>query len=123
MSGIDISLDLLDRLVIDDEGVVLGRVDDLEVESSDAALAVTALLIGPGVWGQRFGHRLGRWIEGWARVVGTHTVRIPIGHVERLEPSVVLRTSASAYPGALRSERWLRRYLISRVPGGRHASE
>jgi sporulation protein YlmC with PRC-barrel domain len=123
VTGIDVSLDLLDRLVIDDDGVVLGRVADVAIDSTDAGLAVVALLVGPQAWGRRFGHRLGRWITGSARTVGAGTTHIPIEDVRHLGATIELASSSSAHAGTLRSERWLRRSFIARIPGGRHASE
>lgn len=123
---LDVARDLLDRLVVDRAGIVIGRVDDVELsQDDDGTLAVVALLIGPQVWGRRVGHRLGRWVEGIARQLraGHDPVRVPVADVEALDPSIVLRNRVDDIDGALLAERWFRDNLIRRIPGGTSASE
>jgi hypothetical protein len=59
-----IGFDLLDRQIVDRDGVPVGKVDD--VEFSDDGRSVTALLTGQRALGARFGGRLGRWITDTA---------------------------------------------------------
>ena len=59
----DAALHLLDRQVVDVEGRLVGKVDDLELtESVDGSLVPTGLLIGLGALLPRFGDRLGSWL-------------------------------------------------------------
>lgn len=99
---IDVGLDLLDRLVLDCDGVPLGRVDDLElVHLDDGSLAVVGLLVGPQAWGRRMGSRFGGAVEQLARRLrnGAGPVRIAIRDVAGMDPSVRL----ARRPGAIRA--------------------
>jgi sporulation protein YlmC with PRC-barrel domain len=56
---IDGALELLDRQLLDVDGRMLGKVDDVELTQTDAGLTVTALLTGPVALLHRLGGRLG----------------------------------------------------------------
>ncbi len=127
--NVDVGLDLLDRLVVDATGTVIGRVDDIVLEEDlddlgSSSLRVTGLLLGPEAWGRALGGRIGRWVTGVAQALHPgHSNLVPIGDVAELEPSVLLHTDAARYDGVLVSEQWLARYIVGRIPGGTHASE
>ena len=84
---------LLDRELIDCNGMPAGRVDDLEL--SDPAPGeppvLTALLCGPTAFGPRLGGRLGTWWQAIGRrlrpVTDSYPNRIDaalLDHVDRL---------------------------------------
>jgi len=56
---IDGALNLLDRQVLDSDGKMLGKVDDVELTAQEDGLAVTALLTGHAALLHRLGGRLG----------------------------------------------------------------
>lgn len=123
----DAGLHLLDRQIVDRDGAPVANVDDLElVVRGDGRLAVSALLVGPGALGPRVGGRLGRWtVSIWRRL--RPDVDPSPG---RLDAALVTGTDSAVHLGAAVGElhvdgleRWLRRYVIDRIPGAGHAAE
>jgi len=130
---LDLHLQLLDHQVVDQDGNLLCKIDDLELDlDADGLPVVSALLVGPLALGPRLGGRLGRW---WAAVPARLSpraqpapVRIPmsevidygsavvVGRPERHRPLEFARTLAPL-------EDWLVRHVIGRIPGNRHESE
>jgi sporulation protein YlmC with PRC-barrel domain len=87
-------LHLMDRQLIDVEGRLLGKVDDIELTQTDAGLTITALLTGPAALLGRLGGRLGdEALTTWARLRPseprrTWPWRIPLGHVGHVDSAV-----------------------------------
>jgi hypothetical protein len=117
----DAALHLLDRQVVDPDGRMVAKVDDLEVtERSDGRLVVTAILTGPGALGPRIGGRLGRWsVAIWRRLHPDEVPspgRIDIADVTQVASAV--HVSGKADELALFGfERWTRDHVIQRIPG------
>src|SRR3954447_21214766 len=123
----DLRLRLLDRQVVDPDGAMICKVDDVELAPADGGgYVVTALLAGPLALGPRLPGRLGRWTVALARRWSTDADpsprRIPFapvpglgsaGRVDRLRDELRI-------PGL---EDWVRTHVIDRIPGSRHASE
>jgi sporulation protein YlmC with PRC-barrel domain len=67
---LDAALHLLDRQVVDRAGLMVCKVDDLEItEDVDGALAVTGILVGPAALWPRLSGVLGHWLrEMWLRL-------------------------------------------------------
>jgi hypothetical protein len=93
-SPLDGLLHLMDRQVLDDEGLLVCKCDDLELEErEDGSLVVTALLVGPAVWVPRLGSWLG---ERWRRLGTTQgdrqrPYRIDLADVEQVTQEIHLR--------------------------------
>ncbi len=116
---LDARLHLLDRQVLDVDGVPVTTVDDLEVDGVERTRDketepphLTALLTGPVLATRIFGGRPPR--NRW--------VRVPWSDVS--EAGVVISLGV---PGegleATWEERWVRDHIIRRIPGGAHAPE
>ena len=94
----DAGLHLLDRQVVDRDGAMVGKVDDVELaDGPDGTLWVSGLLLGPPALLPRFGgHRVGRWLLERYRTLGVsradRTVpgRIDVADVDRLTSDVRL---------------------------------
>ncbi|MFL6157272.1 MAG: hypothetical protein ACJ72D_14340 [Marmoricola sp.] len=67
---LDAALHLLDRQVVDEDGLLVCNVDDLEIsDPGDGSLAVTGLLVGGAALVPRFSGRAGRWLRStWSRL-------------------------------------------------------
>jgi sporulation protein YlmC with PRC-barrel domain len=117
---IDAGLNLLDRQVLDADGVSVGKVDDLEVTGDDdGRLRVTGLIIGPSALTNRFGGVVGRT---FTLLFGDDDATVvPLDLVEKRDTAIHLR-ARGADLGLARSEDWVRRHLIGKIPGADDAS-
>jgi sporulation protein YlmC with PRC-barrel domain len=94
---VDGALQLLDRQLLDVDGRMLGKVDDVELTQTDEGLTVTALLTGQVALLHRLGGRLGnelvtKYVQ--LRPSESHRSRpwrISIDQVDRLDSAVHLR--------------------------------
>ncbi|AYF98032.1 hypothetical protein [Protaetiibacter intestinalis] len=117
---IDAQLHLLDRQVLDREGVPVTAVDDLELSDIpfDADLAGVE---PPVIDGLLSGAVLGTRIFG-GRPPASRWHRIPWGSIAEL--GIAIRLDAHADDLELTwPERWVRDHIIGRIPGGRHDPE
>ncbi|MGC5019432.1 hypothetical protein [Micromonospora sp. DT47] len=117
---------LLDRQIVDSEGRLVGKVDDVEFAvDAEGFPYVAYLLTGQGALGQRIGGRVGRVLVALAARFTDDPpappLRIPIVDVERVDSTVRLRAGAGELPPPP-VETWLRRHLIDRIPGAGRAS-
>ena len=121
---LDLNLHLLDRQVVDTEGLLVCKVDDVELEPGEnGSLYVTAILVGPRALGTRIGGRLRRWITSIARRQATGPPpRIDISIVRDIGCAVTL-DAHRADLGVAPLEDWVDRHIISRIPGSRHEGE
>jgi hypothetical protein len=121
-------LDLLDRQLVDKDGRLAGKVDDLELEFPDGGgpPTVTAILAGPGALSRRLGGRLGAWMEAVANRLRDgaerRPARIPFGVVKELGSAVELSVAKSGLETD-RLEAWTRERVIGRLPGAGDAPE
>jgi hypothetical protein len=123
-------LDLLDRQLVDRDGVLCGKVDDIELtEGTDGTVHVTAILCGPGALLERAGFtRLGGWLRRfaaasypWGGDGPEDPGRIGFEHVGELGDHLDLDVSHEDL-ATFAGERWVRDHIIRRIPGSdRHA--
>jgi len=118
---LDLVRDVLDDQVVDRDGNKMGKVDGLVMEwQTGRQPRITHIAMGPDVWARRIGWRVVRRLATW---LGRHGPRAP-GEF-RFPWSVVLDTrldvrldvQAKDTP-AMAWERWLRRHVVKRIPGG-----
>ncbi len=124
---IDAGLMLLDRQLIDADGMLAGKVDDLELTFPEGGgpPVVTAILAGPGALAGRLAGRLGHLVEVVAarlRHPEETPGRISFGLVKRIDSAVRL-SAQRAELDTDRVESLVRDYVIRRIPGGDHAPE
>ena len=122
---LDLHLHLMDRQVIDTDGRMVCKVDDLELRlDEDGRPYVTAILAGPRALGPRIGGRLGRWIGAIAtRLAGSpDPPRIDFGLVVDIGSAVTVARGHGGLPVAA-LEQWVDEHLIARIPGSGHAGQ
>jgi hypothetical protein len=118
--GVDAQLHLLDRQMLDLDGVPVSTVDDVEISGVEvgepvdhsSVPTVSALLVGAAVLPRIFGGRMprSRWDRiPWHDVLRLGTVIELDAHAEDLDATWL--------------ERWFRDVIVARIPGGRHAPE
>ncbi|SBT65796.1 hypothetical protein GA0070622_2808 [Micromonospora sediminicola] len=115
-----IGFDLLDRQIVDCDGIPVGKVDDVELRRRpDGTLIISALLTGQQALGARFGGTLGRWIAATAARLDMHRRgprRIGYNLVERVASAVHLTVRRDLLPEPA-LESWLNDHLVGRIPG------
>jgi hypothetical protein len=109
LSGkLDGALHLLDRQLLDCNGEMFGKADDLELTDTDHGLTVTAVLTGPAALLNRLGGRLGAALTQHyrrLRISEPHRDlpwRIDFAEVERLDSAIHFKVPRE---GALRRDR------------------
>jgi hypothetical protein len=118
---LDAHLHLLDRQILDVDGVPVAVVDDLQLSEIPLGLqiprdtpppVITALLSGAALATRIFG----------GRPPESRMMRTPWGAVR--DVGVVIKLSIGGDSTDLSwTERWVRDHVIGRIPGGRHAPE
>ena len=130
MSGrvLEAGLHLLDRQLVDADGRLAGKVDDLELEFPEGGgpPVVTAILAGPGALSRRIGGRAGAWLEAIANRLrdgdDRRPARVSFGVVKRIESAVDLSVPKADLE-TNRLEAWTRDHLIGHLPGAGDAPE
>ncbi len=115
---------LLDHQVVARDGHHLGKVDDLSLRQDGEDLVVEALMIGPAALAPRYPGAMGRWPWAiWRRLNDPDdpgVVLVPLERVVDIGSHVEVDDEARAtLLASFGLERWLRRHLISRIPGAK----
>jgi len=95
-----LGLELLDRQVVDRDGVNCGKVDDVELAASAEGNArVVAILIGPAAWRERLGGLTGALVGAWLRILPGRggPVRVAAGDLVDVSSAVVLAHTRADY--------------------------
>jgi hypothetical protein len=124
---LDAALQLLDHQLIDREGRMAGKIDDLELtENDDGRLMVTAILSGPGALGPRLPDVLSRSVLAlWRRLHNDsepQPARIHWSVVTDIGSAVRLSTARGELPNQALEE-WARTRIVAKLPGAGHAPE
>jgi sporulation protein YlmC with PRC-barrel domain len=115
---LDAQLHLLDRQVLDHDGVPVTTVDDLEVSGPALDVEIPPGTAPPVITALLTGAVLGTRIFG-GRPPSSRLIRIPWKDVA--EVGVVVRLGVKGEPlDPSWVERWVRDKIIARIPGGRH---
>jgi|Tabmets5t2r1_1033131.scaffolds.fasta_scaffold08269_2 sporulation protein YlmC with PRC-barrel domain len=119
---LDAALELLDRQLVDADGRLAGKVDDLELTDPGDRLdrpRVTAILTGPAALAGRLHTRFGRWLRQVSpRLLAPghdQPSRVPLDQVETVATDIRLQVAADQLdtgPGQARVHR-----LVGRIPG------
>ena len=115
---LDAQLHLMDRQVLDHDGVPVTTVDDLELRGADLGAAIPAGTPAPVLTALLTGPVLGTRIFG-GRPPSSRLIRIPWKDVADVDVVVKLGVSADSLDAGW-VERWVRDKIIARIPGGRH---
>jgi hypothetical protein len=123
----DLHLRLLDHQVVDPDGGLVCKVDDIEfAQGRDGSWHVSALLSGPQALGPRLPGRLGRWVMALGRRFSvdddSEPRRISFERVTEIGSSVAVDRSRDRLDVAV-LEDWMREHVVDPIPGSRHEGE
>ena len=114
--------EVLDKQMLDARGRRMGKVDGIVLElSGDRPPRVIGLEAGVPALAERLGERLGRWTGTLARRLSPDrpgNTRIPWTKVRQITLDVHVDLDSEQSP-VFTVERWLRRHVVERIPGGR----
>jgi hypothetical protein len=113
--------DVLDKLLLDKEGIPLGRADGilLSMTGEHSQPEVVQLEVGLRTLARRLGRPWRAIVATISRLLGIRwkrSVRVPWSKVERVAKEVTLNVAAEKSPLLVR-EHWLRDRVIRRLPG------
>ena len=116
-----LGLQLLDRQIVDREGRLAGKVDDVELTTPDEGgpPIVTALVSGRGALARRLGGPVGRLAAVLARRLDPEQGdpgRIPLRDVSEIDNHVTVGRNADELT-VYTAERAIREGIIGRIPG------
>jgi hypothetical protein len=118
---LDARLHLLDRQVLDPDGVPVCTVDDVELVGVDVGVPIDPGTPKPVIGALLSGPVLGTRIFG-GRPPESRLERLPWGIV--VDIGIVVRIGKrSDQLDVTWVERWVRDHIIGRIPGGRHDPE
>jgi hypothetical protein len=117
----DLARDLLDKLLVDRNQRPIGRVDGLLLElRPNGPPRVAAMEVGVVTAARRLHPALGRWVRALAirwSPVPMNPVRLSLQLFRDIGVDVELDIDAAKDPKLLRLEKWLKRHIVSRLPG------
>ncbi|WP_157598339.1 hypothetical protein [Phycicoccus sp. Root101] len=122
--NLDLVLRVMDHQLVGPSGALLGNVDNLVLREDDQALTVVGLLAGPGGFGPRQPGLFGEWIVAvWKRLSTDEDPRplmVPMSHVRDIGSAITVSDYAErALQQTSGLEQWLRRHVISALPGAK----
>jgi hypothetical protein len=118
---------LLDRQIVDRDGELAGKVDDLEFEWPQGGRRpfVVAILSGPAALGPRLGS-LGKWGASIRRRLNSsrsgQLSRVSFGVVTKISNHIEVSLSRDQLDESLGDE-WVKDRIISKIPGAGHEAE
>ena len=118
---LEAGLHLLDRQLVDSDGRLAGKVDDLELELPEGGgpPLVTAILAGPGALSRRVGGRFGAWLEAVANRLrdgdDRRPARVAFGVVKRIGSAVIARDPSARWVSSTSSTLPSSRPSLSRI--------
>jgi sporulation protein YlmC with PRC-barrel domain len=124
---LDVHLHLLDRQVVDVDGRLVCKVDDLELaEDETGRLYITTILVGARALAPRLRGRIGRWVLAIARRLAEgqseRPLRIDFAQVTGIASAITVARRHDELD-VTPLETWVDTHIIGRIPGSRHASE
>ena len=122
------ALELLDRQLVDRDGRLAGKVDDLEFDlpDDDGLPTLVAIVSGLGALAGHIGGESGRWLASVERRLAnepeTTPSRIPCELVTDVDNAVQLLATREELDSN-RAEQWVRDVIIDKITGSSHAAE
>lgn len=122
----DAALHLLDRQLVDRDGQLVAKVDDLVLLRAGDDLVLSHILVGPQPLGQRIGGPVGRAMQAlWSRLradAEPHPGQVDVADVVEIGSAIRIgvRRADLRVEGL---EEWVRTRVIEKLPGASHETQ
>ena len=122
MAELHLVRDVLDSLLCDKQGRDCGRVDSIVVElRRDGPAVATHIEVGLFIALRRVSAPMAKWLERSASwlPVPLDTVKFSLERFSHQGHIIELPVDSEADSHLMRTEKWLRRHVVERIPGGK----
>jgi len=116
---LDLGRDVLDKQIADSDGTKMGRVDGIVLTIDDGPPRIDHFELGFSVLARRVHPRLERWLQALRRWSPRKTARqmVPWTAVKEITTREVCLDLKAIDTPAFDWERWLRKHIVSKIPG------
>ncbi len=118
---LDLARDVLDKQLVDSDDTAMGRVDGIVLAIGDGAPRIDHFELGFSVLARRVHPRVEQWLQVLRRWSPRRTARqiVPWSAINSHEVRLDLKAIDTP---AFDWERWLRKHIVSKIPGCGEAS-
>jgi hypothetical protein len=116
---LDLARDVLDKQLVDSDDTKMGRVDGIVLAIGDGAPRIDHFELGFSVLARRLHPRVEQWLQVLRRWSPRRTARqiVPWSAVQEINSHEVRLDLKAIDTPAFDWERWLRRHIVSKIPG------
>src|SRR5260370_10029407 len=121
---LDLARDVLDKQLVDSDDTAMGRVDGIVLAIGDGAPRIDHFELGFSVLARRVHPRVEQWLQVLRRWSPRRTARqiVPWSAVQEINSHDVPLDLKAIDTPAFDWERWLRKRIVSKLPGCGEAS-
>ncbi len=121
---LDLARDVLDKQLVDSDDTAMGRVDGIVLAIGDGAPRIDHFELGFSVLARRLHPRVEQWLQVLRRWSPRRTARqiVPWSAVLEINNHEVRLDLKAIDTPAFDWERWLRKHIVSKIPGCGEAS-
>jgi hypothetical protein len=121
---LDLARDVLDKQLVDSDDTAMGRVDGIVLAIGDGAPRIDHFELGFSVLARRLHPRVEQWLQVLRRWSPRRTARqiVPWSAVLEINSQEVRLDLKAIDTPAFDWERWLRKNIVSKIPGCGEAS-
>ena len=121
---LDLARDVLDKQLVDSDDTAMGRVDGIVLAIGDGAPRIDHFELGFSVLARRVHPRVEQWLQVLRRWSPRRTARqiVPWSAVQEINSHEVRLDLKAIDTPAFDWERWLRKHIVSKIPGCGEAS-
>jgi hypothetical protein len=116
---LDLIRDVLDKQLVDSDDTKMGRVDGIVLAIDDGPPRIDHFELGFSVLARRLHPRIEQWLQALRRWSPRHSARqiVPWSSVLEINVREIRLDLKAIDTPAFDWERWLRKHIVSRIPG------
>lgn len=116
---LDLIRDVLDKQLVDSDDTKMGRVDGIVLTIDDGAPRIDHFELGFSVLARRLHPRVEQWLQSLRRWSPRRSARqiVPWSAVHEINVHEIRLDLKAIETPAFDWERWLRRHIVSKIPG------